>query len=172
MLIAVKFNISFENLEVHKMKMRAWMSAFLQTLIQKNYSLLIASAWVQNFIEQFFVYHHFDIKKMHIVANEFILDESQKAVWYNKKLITPFTKQHIDYTEYNLGKKKYAIQIWDSLWDAHIVNDHFEERNLLKIWFTHWDTRRLESFSQKFDIVMEQKDEGVGELMELLNINI
>ncbi|MCD5380598.1 hypothetical protein LR004_01610, partial [Candidatus Gracilibacteria bacterium] len=146
MLIAVKFRTSFKNLEVEKMKMRGGMGNFLLTLLDKNYSLLIASAGVHNFIEQFFRYHNFDTRKMNIVANEFLLDDDQRAIGYNKKLITPFTKQHIDYTEYNLGKKKYAIQIGDSLGDAHIVNDHFEEENLLSIGFSHGQPYRQESF--------------------------
>ena len=148
------------------------MKDFLQTVIQKDFSLLIASAWVQNFIDKFFTFHGFDINAMHIVANEFTLDSDWKAIWYDKDLITPFTKQHIDYTKYNLSKKQYAIQIWDSLWDAHIVNDHFEEENLLSVWFSHWDISRKESFEKTFDIVFDRKDEGIGELMELLNIKV
>ncbi len=170
MNIAVKFEIDFNSFDVAKMQMREGMKDFLQILIKKDLSLLIASAWVQNFIEPFFIHHNFDVKKLHIVANEFLVDSKWNAIWYNKELITPFTKQHIDYTKYNLLEKKYAIQIWDSLWDAHIVNDHFEEQNLLSIWFSHWDLNRQESFEKAFDIVFDIKDEEIGGLMELLDL--
>lgn len=170
MNIAVKFEINFNSFNVEKMKMREGMKDFLQLLTQKDLSLLIASAWVQNFIEPFFTLHNFDVQKMHIVANEFLVDKQGNAIWYNKELITPFTKQHIDYTKYNLSKKKFAIQIWDSLWDAHIVNDHFDKENLLSVWFSHWQSSRQESFEKTFDIVFDKKDEGIWKLMELLGI--
>lgn len=170
MLVWIKFNIDVDNYDVSKVEFRLWVRAFLEFLLKNNLEFLVVSAWVKNYIDNFFRVNNFDTQRMHIIANEFITDNQGRAISYDKNLITAFTKQHLNYTSYNLDKKTYAFQFGDSLWDAHIVNDYFEETNLIKIWFTNGDLWKEEVFLKHFDIVFTGKDEWIEEFIKLLNI--
>ena len=172
MMIAVKYHLDIDNFSVEEWEFREWMEWFLHYLSDNSRDYLIVSAWIKNYIKNFFIHHWFRIDRMHIVGNEFMTDNQWKAIGYDKNLITPFTKQHLDYREHNIWKKQFAIQFWDSLWDARIINDHFEGKNVLSIWITSWDESRYESFCELFDIVLETKEEGINEVLKLLKIKI
>ncbi len=172
MLVWVKFKMDIRNYAIDKKNIREGMNTFLHYLEDNNLDFLIISAGIKNYIQKYFSHLWFDAQRVNIVANEFIADEDWRAIWYKRDLITAFTKQHLDYTQYNLEKKDFAIQFGDSLWDAHIVNDHFKEENILTIGFTNWDKWRYKSFTETFDIVLEEQDEGIEKLLKLLAINV
>ena len=144
------------------------MRTFLESLYSKQFEVLIVSAGVKNYIVNFFTYHWFDMARMNIVWNEFETDDGWKAIGYDKNLITAYTKQHLDYKQYWISDKEFAIQFWDSLWDAHIVNDHFKKENILTVWITGGDTWRDKSFCELFDIVLETEDGEIDEILKLL----
>ncbi len=172
MLVWVKFNLNIDNYSVKEWEFRKWMKDLLNYLYDNNLDYLVISAGVKNYIKNFFIHHWFKIDRMHIVGNEFITDDGWKAIWYDKELITPFTKQHLDYREYSIWTKEFAIQFWDSLWDAHIVNDSFDEKNILTIWITSGDDSRLKGFCDTFDIVLDEADWWVKAILELLEIKL
>jgi 2-hydroxy-3-keto-5-methylthiopentenyl-1-phosphate phosphatase len=98
----VKFHINIDNYCIKDVDFRPGMKSFLEQLLNVHNDVLVVSAGVKNYINNFFSYHDFALPDLHIIANEFITDNDGNAIGYDKNLITSFTKQHLDYTDYSV----------------------------------------------------------------------
>lgn len=172
---AIEYWVNISHMEdfFKEVTFRDSMKELIKKLLEKNIDVMIVSAWVKNFIDNFMQLNWFDLSnnKLHILWNEFIVDNNWNFKDYNKwNLITCLTKKHIDYEKYWVNHKDFAVQFWDSIWDFHMVNDHFDENKILTIWFTNWDEKKKWLFSETFDLTYTGNNDWVTNLIKFFNI--
>lgn len=157
------------NIDYSKVEFRQSAPDILNNLKNKNAEILIVSAWIKNFITGYFDFHKV-ADWIKVIWNEFMLDNLWIVSGYNKEIITTFTKHNIDYKKHWIPDKKFAMQFWDTIWDSNIVAKHFHRDNLLNIWFLNWDIDSLDQFSNKFDIVLKNKESWLDFLSEIIDL--
>jgi 5'-nucleotidase len=171
----IKYWLSKEILEkiwnTNLIEFRKWIKDFLKFTNKHNIPVIIISAswlWVES-IENLLKNHNLYYPNIKIISNNYIWDESWKAIWYKEPIIHSFNKSETVLKEnpeiYNkIENRKNVILLWDSLWDHHMI-DWFEYKNLIKIWFLNdKEDELLESYKEIYDIVLTWDSEG-----EILN---
>ena len=166
----VERKIPMSTFDLTDLAWRPWAKELVQKLLDNKVQVLIISSWIWNLIRHAVSESWFDLDHpfLHIKSNDFIVDENWLAVWYDKDLITPFTKKHVDYHKYGIEEKKYAIQVWDSLGDAYMISDHFPRENILNVWFTNAKAIKEKLFPKEFDVVLTSKQSSLEILDTLL----
>ncbi|MDP5039127.1 MAG: hypothetical protein NWP80_01635 [Candidatus Gracilibacteria bacterium] len=157
------------NIDYSKVHFRENASDVLNNLKNKNAEILIVSAGIKNFITGYFDFHKV-VNGIKIIGNEFMLDNLGIVNDYNKEIITTFTKHNIDYKKHGIPEKKFAMQFGDTIGDSNIVAKHFHRDNLLNIGFLNGDIDSLDQFSNKFDIVLKNKESGLDFLGEIIDL--
>lgn len=169
--MAIKHKVNAQSWRLTDCDFRAHWKTFLQRLINNSLDTIVVSAGMWDFIQNFFIEQGIDSSKFHIISNFFILDENGIIVGFDReKIITSFNKKHLDYSEYGIHHKDFAIQFGDWIWDAHMVVEHFSSENTLNIWFLNSDYKRLDLFKEHFDVIFVDKNSWFEQVSMLLGV--
>jgi 5'-nucleotidase len=128
---------------------------FLKSMYEKNIPVIIISAGIGNFIEQFLKYNNCLFDKIYIIAN-FIEFEDGLAVGVGNDIIHSQNKNIIslspDITN-RISDRNDILLLGDNLADIKMVPQ--DKRNdTIRIGFLDFDTEKnIENFRQEFDIV-------------------
>lgn len=175
----IKFGLTKEKIKkavfYWKIKFREKVKDFCKNLDKNNIPLIIISAsWLWHFwVKYFFEKENLFSKNIEIVSNNFIWDESWKAIWWKKPIIHSFNKSETVLKNNKeiyskIENRKNVILLWDSLGDHHMV-DWFEYNNLIKIWFLNDnEDKLLEEYKKRYDIIItwDWDFEFINELLE------
>jgi 5'-nucleotidase len=140
---------------------REWTKEFFEFTNKNNIPFVIISAsWLGvESIEILLKNHNLDYPNIEIISNNYIWDESWKAIWYKKPIIHSFNKSETILKEFDdiywkIKNRKNVILLWDSLWDHHMV-DWFDYDNLINIWFLNDnEDELLEEYKKRYDIIV------------------
>jgi len=185
----IKYWLSKDILEkiwkTNLIEFRGWVREFFEFTFKNNIPVIIISAswlWVES-IEILLKNHNLNYWNIKIISNNYIWDNSWKAIWYKKPIIHSFNKWETVLKEFpeifgKIQNRKNVILLWDSLWDHHMV-DWFDYINLIKIWFLNeishlispkgeeQENKILEEYKKKYDIVITW-DWDFGEVNRIL----
>lgn len=175
----IKFGLTKEKIKkavfYWKIKFREKVKDFCKNLDKNNIPLIIISAsWLWHFwVKYFFEKENLFSKNIEIVSNNFIWDESWKAIWWKKPIIHSFNKSETVLKNNKeiyskIENRKNVILLWDSLGDHHMV-DWFEYNNLIKIWFLNDnEDKLLEEYKKRYDIIItwDWDFEIINEILE------
>ncbi len=157
---------------------RDWVKDFLKDLDNKKVPLIFISAnWLwSDAIEIYLEKNNTNYENIQIISNKFVWDKAWKMISYEEPVIHVFNKDETVLKEFpeiykKIENKKNVILLWDSLWDPHMI-DGFDYKNLIKIWFLNdKEEELLESYKQKYDIVItwDWDFEIVNNILEQIN---
>lgn len=143
------------------MNWRKWVLEFFEITNKLNIPIIIVSAWIGNFIEEFFGLHRIDISSISIESNFLIYNEDWVISWMNKEyMIHTFNKNnHIlnDFSKSLVWNRKQALVLWDSNWDLRMI-DLFDVDNYLSIWLLTNETNKEYFDNSWFDIINLDED--------------
>ena len=153
------------------MSFREGAKEFLESMKERNIPVIIISAGIGNFIEQFLIKNECYFENIYIVSN-FIKFENKIAVGISDMIIHSLNKNEVGYTEEikELVKdRNNIILLGDSLSDIRMVSENKKD-NALKISFLDEKIEdNLPYFQEQFDIVCTNNT-GYKELVKKINI--
>ncbi len=139
---------------------RPWCGEFFDTLHDNTIPLIILSASGLGYDSIYYCLKHENklYDNIDIISNDFVRDESGKAIGVREPIIHSFNKDETvvkDFPIYDeIKDRKNILLLGDGLWDAHMA-DGFDYENIIKIWFLNNDTpESREKFSETFDLVI------------------
>ena len=139
---------------------RPWCGEFLDILYHHKIPIVILSGSGLGYDSIYYCLQHehklYD--NIDIISNDFVRDESGKAIWVREPIIHSFNKDETvvkDFPIYNeIKDRKNILLLGDGLWDAEMANG-FDYENIIKIWFLNNDTpENREKFQEIFDLVI------------------
>ncbi len=142
-------------LNLRVMTFRKGAKEFLESLNRRNIHVMIISAGIGNFIEQFLIQNHCNFPNIYIVAN-FIKFENNVAVGVSDNIIHSLNKNEVSYpieVRDKLLGREHAILLGDSLSDIKMLDE--KRRNYsLKIGFLEENViENKDKYAQEFDLV-------------------
>ena len=139
---------------------RAWCADFFDTLHNHNIPLLILSASGLGYDSIYYCLKHENklYDNIDIISNDFIRDETGKAIWVREPIVHSFNKDETVVKNLPIYEKikdrKNILLLGDGLWDAKMANG-FDYENIIKIWFLNNDTpENREKFQEAYDLVI------------------
>ena len=172
----VKYQISEEVIstaakDLNIMKFRAGGRAFLENMKNRNIPVIIISAGIGNFIEQFFEVNDCKFENIFIVSN-FVKFENGIAVGISDNVIHSLNKNEVALTneiKEKLGDRKNIILMGDCLGDVKMAREEVR-REALKIGFLEENIEESKPyFETEFDVVCTNNT-GFDELSKELEI--
>lgn len=155
---------SIDGLVIKYINWRQWVADFLNITRQLNIPIIIVSAWIGNFIEEFFLLHGIDMSNISIESNFLLYDDNWVVSGIDKShIIHTFNKNnHIlnDYSKGLVWNRKKALVLWDSSSDIQMI-DLFDVNNHLSIWLLTKDTNTEYFDNSGFDLVNLWHDFGL-----------
>lgn len=140
---------------IENMKIREWVSDFLEFLSNQDIPTIIFSAWITNIIEWVLDYHNIPHNWIH--GNNLSFDWSWKCVWVTNTL--PIHNENKVWSSLplwlrqNFKDKTHLLIMWDSIGDVKMWPN---DRQTHTIWFLLETQKTHEQvFREKFDHVIE-----------------
>lgn len=139
---------------------RLWCGDFFDLLYANAIPLLILSASGLGYDSIYYCLQHehklYD--NIDIISNDFVWDESWKAIGVREPIIHSFNKDETIVKNFpiydEIKDRKNILLLGDGLWDAEMANG-FDYENIIKIWFLNNDTpENREKFQKTFDVVI------------------
>lgn len=157
-----KFQIDW--LVIDYINWREWVIDFFNLTNKLNIPVIIISAWIGNFIEEFFILNWINLNNISIESNFLLYDESWIVIGIDKThVIHTFNKNNhiLNFQSKNIvWKRRKTFVLWDSTGDIGMI-DLFDVENYLSIWLLMDDTS-LEYFDNSgFDMVNLWDDFGL-----------
>jgi 5'-nucleotidase len=172
----IKYQISEEVIstaakDLNIMKFRAGGRAFLENMKNRNIPVIIISAGIGNFIEQFFEVNDCKFENIFIVSN-FVKFENGIAVGISDNVIHSLNKNEVALTneiKEKLGDRKNIILMGDCLGDVKMAREEVRTE-ALKIGFVEENIEESKPyFKTEFDVVCTNNT-GFDELSKELEI--
>ncbi len=142
-----------KNLKV--MSFREGAKEFLENMRNRNIPVIIISAGIGNFIEQFLIKNNCNFENIHIVSN-FIKFENGIAVGVSENVIHSLNKNEVSIPkniQEELKDRGNIILLGDSISDIKMVKEK-DKDNALKIGFLDENIdEKLNDFKDIFDVV-------------------
>ena len=157
--------------DLNIMKFRAGGREFLESMRDRKIPVVIISAGIGNFIEQFFEVNNCKFENIFIVSN-FIKFEKGIAVGISDTVIHSLNKNEVALSEEikaKLGERKNIILMGDCIGDVKMAKKEYRE-DALKIGFLEENIEESKPYYEaEFDVVCTDNT-GFGELSEKLKI--
>lgn len=148
--------VAFDN-----MKFREWSIDFINLLNDLNIPLIIVSAWIWNFIEEFLRTNNVLHKNISIEANFLTFDESWVVSGVDKDhIIHTLNKDNHVLKESSrslIGNRTNGLIMWDNIEDIRIKN-LVKLENYFWIWLLASDSKPEDFENTQFDCVNMQSD--------------
>ena len=142
------------------MSFRNGAKEFMEFLHKNNIPLIIISAGIGNFIENFLKYNNCLYDNIHIISNKIIFNNGI-AIGVDNKIIHSLNKNEMSLPQDILNKinnKNNVILLGDQIGDLLMV-DKNTDKELIAIGFLNDDTKdNLEIMNNSFDIVCDITD--------------
>ncbi len=153
-------NIIQKTMQSEKIILRTGYETFFATLEKNNIPLIIFSAsglgyegishWLKNINAL--------TQNVHIISNNFLWDDSGKAIGVQEPIIHSFNKNETTIKSFpfyqEIIQRKNVLLLGDSPGDVHMA-DGFDYENILKIWFLNNETPELRKlFLEKYDVII------------------
>jgi 5'-nucleotidase len=163
--------ISTATKDLSVMKFRAGGREFLENMKKRNIPVIIISAGIGNFIEQFFEINKCNFDNIYIVSN-FIKFENGVAVGVADNVIHSLNKNEVALTKEikdKLGTRHNIILMGDSIGDVKMAREEVR-KDALKIGFLEENVEESKPYFEKeFDVVCTNNT-GLDELSKDLKI--
>ncbi len=155
----------------HMMKFRDGAKEFLQTMYAKNIPVIIISAGIGNFIQEFLIQNNALYDNIHIVAN-FIKFENGIATGISNNIIHSLNKNDIGLPptiKEIIKDKENIVLLGDGIDDIKMVSEDKKDKTL-KIGFLNENTEKdFAEYAKVFDIV-GHNNASFNELKETFHI--
>ena len=150
------------------MSFRNGAKEFMEFLHKNNIPLIIISAGIGNFIENFLKYNNYLYDNIHIISNKIIFNNGI-AIGVDNKIIHSLNKNEMSLPQDILNKinnKNNVILLGDQIGDLLMV-DKNTDKELITIGFLNEDTKNdIDIMNDNFDIVCDITDTYI----DLLNL--
>jgi len=172
--LLVKYQISEEVIksatkDLRVMDFRTGAKKFLEKMYIKKVPVIIISAGIGNFIQQFLSQNNCNFNNIYIVAN-FVKFENGIATGVSENIIHSLNKNEISLPKNVLHKiigRKKIILLGDALSDINMVSSDKRDDTIRIGFLEEQVEENLENFKQEFDIVCTDKT-SYDELSEVL----
>lgn len=146
-------NMATENINV--MTFREGVRDFFKNMYKRNIPVIIMSAGVGNFIEQFLIKNECNYSNIYVISN-YIKFENGIATGVSKDIIHSLNKKEVSLPKHikeNINNRPNVILLGDSLSDIKMATDDKIE-NALKIGFLEDNVaENTEIYIREFDVV-------------------
>lgn len=163
-------NNATSNIQI--MKFRDGGKEFLTDMYNNNIPVIIISAGIGNFIEQFLKYNNCMFNNIYLISN-FIRFENGIAVGIEDTIIHTFNKNIVSLNENilnKIGDRKNIVLLGDNLADIKMVPDEKRD-DTVRIGFLDYNIEEnLGKYKENFDIV-GTNDTSFKELSKVLKLN-
>lgn len=153
------------------MEFRNGVKEFLYYLSENNVPVIIISAGVGNFVEQFLINNDCYFSNIHIISNMIKFDDNGEALGVAGNIIHPNNKNETELSDEILeiiGNRENKILLGDQISDIQMLKDPNDSK-AIKIGFCESsDERDNEEFEKFFDIVMTS-DEDYFDVCKKIN---
>jgi len=172
----IKYRLSEEvikkaAMDLNVMNFRGYAKDFLEKMHREGIPVIIISAGVGNFVEQFLIKNNCYFDNIYIVAN-FIIFENGVASGVAENIIHALNKNEVSLPKNIMDKlinRDRIILLGDSIADTKMVSDDKRE-NTIRVGFLEENVKdSFESFKSNFDIVCTDNT-AFDELMHVLKI--
>lgn len=154
------------------MKFREGGKEFLKKMYEKNIPVIIISAGIGNFIEQFLIHHNSYYPNIHIISN-FISFENGIATGICETIIHSQNKNIVainDEIKEKIENRDKVLLLGDNLADIKMVPEEIRD-NTIRIGFLNFNVNEnMEKFKEHFDIVCTEKA-NFYDLEQILEVN-
>ena len=152
------------------MEFRPYAKEFLEFLYEKQIPLIIISAGIGNFIENFLINNNCYFDNIYVSSNKIIFKDGI-AVGVEKNIIHSFNKNEVSLPidiRKKIENKKNVILLGDQISDLNMVNKKNHDQ-VISIGFLTKDVPK-NIMEKNFDIVCEENDtyEDVRKILFLL----
>lgn len=151
------------------MKFRTGAKEFIEYLYQNNIPLVIISAGIGNFIEEFLKLNNCYYDNIYICSNKIIFEDGV-ATRLSQNIIHSLNKNEVTlplFVKEKLKNRKNVILLGDQVSDINMV-DESKHNLVLKVGFLSCnDDKQLEALESNFDIVCKE-DDDYNKLKDLL----
>jgi HAD superfamily hydrolase (TIGR01544 family) len=149
------------NVTKEYMEFREWVKEFFANAKQHNIPIIIVSAWIGNFIEEFLQFQGIDMSNVAIESNFLLYDEHGNVIGMDKThIIQPLNKNQHILTQKSLNLvwiRKNALVLWDGTGDLRMI-DLFDVESYISIWLLNSETSPEYFDNSWFDIVSTNPD--------------
>ncbi|MBU1975614.1 MAG: haloacid dehalogenase-like hydrolase [Nanoarchaeota archaeon] len=138
---------------------RRGLADFLNHFAECNVPLLIFSAGIGNFIEQYLSHEKLMSPNIHIIANMYAFDKEGKLTGYaSDQIIHPFNKNEVSISKsthhQEISRRKNVVLLGDSLGDPNMA-DGLDHDEVLRIGFLNEDIEKLlPAYEKAYDVVI------------------
>ena len=163
----------YDAMQSDNVQLREGYQDFFTLLSENTIPLIILSAgWLGTLsIERYLKKNHWNYDNIHLIGNDFIWDDSGKAIGFKEPIIHSLNKSAVVLESSSvfseMKKRRNVILLGDHLNDVQMI-EGFEYENLLKIWFLNKDVEQnLKRYQEVYDMVI-MNDWGLPVVNEIL----
>lgn len=162
--------------DLHVMEFRKGAKEFLESLNERKIPVIIISAGIGNFIEQFLIKNNCNFENIYIVSN-FIKFENEVAVGICENIIHSLNKNEVSIpfeVKEKLKGRDNAILLGDNIADIKMISEEKKE-NAFKIGFLEEKIEEnKEKYINEFDLVCTENSNffEIEEYLKKVNYNL